>query len=433
MNHAEANSTSHIGLSPVAPTHWTTTSIGQGVRSHANRFALDYRTSAATFVANDPRSTLFPPTPSQPHNSPRPILDIHSHINGVHAIPIYRDVARAFGVTRVVSQVGLVDVPTVKAALGDFVRFIAFPTFRAKDRIHAMTQGFLDDIPAFRAHGAGFAKLWNAPRTREFFPGPEGSSMTQFDGEWRVRHARAAHAQGMGIMVHIADPDTWFASRYSNYEIYGRKIDHYRGLRTLLDLIPVPFIGAHMCGWPEDLDMLDTLLAAHPNLNIDTSATKWVVRALSTHPTSRVVDFFTRWRSRILFGSDLVTIDEHVLPSPPPTPVAPLPDNPTNVERAAHAAAVAAAKHPMADLADSPEAAFDLYASRYHTLRTLFETDYLGQSPIADPDLMMVDPTNFDDMSAPLLKGFALPPDILDDIYCNNAARLFASVGCPLT
>jgi hypothetical protein len=80
----------------------------------------------------------------------------------------------------------------------------------------------------------------------------------------------------------------------------------------------------------------------------------------------------------------------------------------------------------MGDLADSPEAAFDLYASRYAALRAMWETPWTGESPIADPDLKMVEPARHTDMSAPTLRGLALPPDLLDEFYRGAAARLFA-------
>lgn len=389
-------------------------SAGKGLRTRANRFALDYRTEAARFA------------------NPRPIIDCHAHINGPRAMLVYRDVANAFGITRATTQISIIDAPRVRDTLGDFIRFIAFPNFRTQDRRVAMTDAYLADIQAFRDLGAGFVKLWNAPRMRELFPGEGGRDLTELDGDWRLRHARLAESLGMGIMVHVADPDTWFATRYSDIPRFGRKFDHYRGFRALMDQVPVPFIAAHMGGWPEDLTFLDLLLTAHPNLHLDTSATKWVVRGLSMHPAQDVVAFFTKWRTRILFGSDIVTLDDHLAPSPAIPAIEPPPLGADAATLAAHAAKVAAAKHPMADLADSEASAFDLYASRYFALRLMFETNYRGESPIADPDLMMVDPAQFDDMSAPPLNGLALAPDILDDLYYKNAQRIFASVGCPL-
>jgi hypothetical protein len=75
------------------------------------------------------------------------------------------------------------------------------------------------------------------------------------------------------------------------------------------------------------------------------------------------------------------------------------------------------------DLASSPEEAFDLYASRYWALRTMFETGYLGESNIADPDLAMVDPARHDAMSAPTLRGLALPAPALRTLYHDACAQ----------
>lgn len=333
------------------------------------------------------------------------MVDIHAHVAGERACQIFRDVARSFGVARVYSMGPLPQAASIRERLGDFVRFIAFPNFRSPDRLHAFTQGFLDDIRRFHAEfGARMVKLWNAPRLRELIPADLHAEVIEFDSPWRIRAAELAQSLGMMMMVHVADPDTWFATRYADAAKFGRKRDHYRGLEAMLDRFPMPWIAAHMGGYSEDLDFLSGLLDRHANLYLDTSATKWVVREISRHPREKARAFFLRYRSRLLFGSDIVTTDEHLTPPPPPAP--------------------GTTRHPMADLASSPDAAAELYASRYYALRTLLETDYDAPSPIADPDLKMIDPSKFDDMSAPTLRGLALPREVIEDLYANNARRL---------
>ena len=63
---------------------------------------------------------------------------------------------------------------------------------------------------------------------------------------------------------------------------------------------------------PEDLDFLDTLLERYDYLHLDTSATKWMVRTLSAHDQEKIESFFARWKHRILFGSDIVAVGEHL-------------------------------------------------------------------------------------------------------------------------
>jgi hypothetical protein len=297
----------------------------------------------------------------------------------------------------------------VREVLGDFVRFIAFPNFRGADRFAAFTGGFLDDIRRFHGElGSRLIKLWNAPRLRELLSPEQRAEVVEFDSPWRVRAVELAQSLGMGVMVHIADPDTWFATKYADTAKFGEKRRHYDSLERMMDRYPGPWIAAHMGGYAEDLDFLSGLLDRHPSLSIDTSATKWVVREISKHPVEKARAFFVKYRTRILFGSDIVTTEEQLTPPP--------------VEKSA-------TRSPMADLADSPASARDLYASRYYALRLLLETGYLGESPIADPDLKMVDPSRYDEMSAPTLQGLALPRDVVADLYVNNAKRLMDSLG----
>lgn len=361
---------------------------GEKPTNPANRFGVDYSKEAARLPA-----------------PPCPIIDIHAHTNGAQAGKIYSKVADQFGVSRVYTMVRLGDAKMVRETLGDRVRFIAFPDFRA-DRAKAMREGFLADIQSFHDDfGARMIKLWNAPRMHDYFDAESGRDCVGFDSEWRFRHAALADKLGMMIMVHVADPDTWFKTKYSNALKYRLKPDHYRPLRQMIDRFPRPWLLAHMGGSPENLPFLSELLTSHQNVYLDTSATKWIVRELSRHPKDEVVEFFERWRGRIVFGSDIVSVDEHLAPKKEPS------------------------NHPMAELADSPEKAFDLYASRYWALRAMFETDYEGESPIADPDLAMVEPERFGPMDAPRLQGLGLPKDLLKVMFHDAAAAMLAKVG----
>jgi hypothetical protein len=331
------------------------------------------------------------------------IIDIHSHIHGKNAVKIYERVARLFGVRLTYSQTRLSEAPVIRESLRDTVRFVAIPNFSLPDKAVAFGPGYLDLIRQFRDEfGSRMIKLWNAPRTREWFTGPDRDDYVQLDGKWRVAAAELAVSLGMMIKTHTADPDTWFAAKYTDRARYGLKREHYRGLEVMLKRFPVPWIAAHMGGNPEDLAFLDGLLERHANLHLDTSATKWIVRELSRHPRDTLLAFFDKWQDRILFGSDIVSIDDQLQKKTP------------EQQR----------QSPMSDLADSPESAFDLYASRYFALRSMFETRGDRPSPIADPDLKMVEPAKYHDLSSPTLRGFDLPEPILRKIYYENAERV---------
>ncbi len=349
----------------------------------ANRLGMDYRVEAAR---------MGPP--------PAPIVDVHAHVGGVRACAIYAEAARAYGVRLTYSMTQLAHAQPVRDQLGDAIRFIAVPSWGDPDRSRAHRQGYLEVIETFAERfGSRMLKIWSSPRLRDFFPGPAGTDLVEIDSPWRVKVCELGQRLGMMFMVHVADPDTWFATKYQDAAKYRTKREQYEGLERMLDRFTSPWIGAHMGGWPEDLGFLDGMLTRHPNLYLDTSATKWIVRELSKHPREGVAAFMARWQGRILFGSDIVVTDDHLQPAKATT-------------------------SPMSDLADSPESAFELYASRYWTLRTLWETRYDAPSPIADPDLAMVEPAKYNGASAPRLQGMALGNDLLRVLYAGAAEVL---------
>jgi hypothetical protein len=74
--------------------------------------------------------------------------------------------------------------------------------------------------------------------------------------------------------------------------------------------------------------------------------------------------------------------------------------------------------------ASSEDEAYELYASRYWALRTLLESSYEGESPIADPDLHLVDSSRYTPLDAPTLRGCKLDEDTLLSLYHGAAAGL---------
>jgi len=355
--------------------------------SEANRLRLDYRAEAERFEKRG-----------------YPIYDCHTHINGDRAARIYREARDLYGSSFTYSQTSLEHLPAVRGALGDTVRFVAIPDYSSKDRAHAVGPGFIDAITRWHGEGARMVKFWCAPRGRDFGRDAGDPALMTLDSPWRRRQMDHAASLGMMFMAHIADPDTWFRTKYTDTAFYGTKASQYEPLERLAEEYrSVPWLLAHMGGWPEDLDFLDGLLTRHDNLNLDTSATKWMVRELSAHPTPEVVRFFTKWSHRIVFGTDIVTSESHV-------------------------GSAAASGPPMHASVKTAAGAFDLYASRYWALRSMFETDYDGDSPIADPDLALTDPGAHDALSAPRLRGHRLPAPVLRAIYHDTPRALFDPV-----
>ena len=323
----------------------------------ANRLGLDYRAEAGRFTYDGP------------------IIDIHTHIGTVEAARLYFEVADLSGITKAVSMTKLENCRAIKDAFGDRIEFIAVPNYEARDEPGTFTTDWLKRMEQFRERGCRIIKFWAAPRGRDLHP-----DAFHLDSPARRESIKLAYDLGYRIfMTHVGDPDTWFATKYSNAQKYGTKIEHLKQLEDLLDEYQdVTWIGAHMSGYPEDLDYVQGILDRHPNYIIDTSATKWQVRELSKHP-ARFRQLCDNNPGRIVFGTDIVA-------------------NNANLD-------------------------FDLYASRFWALRTLIETAYDGPSPIVDPDLSMVDPS-MDEKSTATLRGAQITGETLKALYHDAAARV---------
>lgn len=319
------------------------TAIG---RSPANRLGIDYRT---------------PP----PRKVDGPILDIHTHIYaGEHARLLF-EAADVYGVGRMFSMTPLRDVEALGSAWGARLEFIAIPDWKRIARTEEFRRQWIADLEAFRGHGARICKLWMAPKMRR------EHGLTA-DHEFLRPVIWEAFELGYDFMIHVGDPSIWWRAGgpYGDTQAFGTKDEQYGQLEWLLDSVaPRTVIAAHMGGSIEELDRLQRLLDRYPNLHLDSSATKWIVREASRRPDA-VRGFILRNVQRVLFGSDLVASEKY--------------------------------------------ATFDHYASRYWAHQMLWETARRGESPIDDPDAEQ----------PPRLHGCDLPAEALRAMYCGNAARL---------
>ena len=355
-------------LFPLDPPHYP---AAEGA-DPANTLGLDYRALAEAL----------------PYHGP--IIDVHSHVGTVKAARQYLEVADLFNVQRTYTMTGLDNARRLHPEFGDRIKFICVPDYLKREVHGTFTTQWLKDIESFREEfGSGVIKFWAAPRARDMAkesPDPDILDAMLLDSPIRKRGMRLAYDLGYRVfMTHVGDPDTWFATTYADADRYGTKLQQYEPLEAALDeYADVTWIGAHLGGYPEDLDWLQGMLDRHPNYVVDTSACKWQIRELSVHP-ARFRVFCEANPGRVLFGSDIV------------------------------------ANENMND-----SIGFDLFASRYWALRTLMETDYDGPSPIVDPDFHKVDPS-VPEASTAHLRGAGLSADRLADVYFEAPRRVLES------
>ena len=180
----------------------------------------------------------------------------------------------------------------------------------------------------------------------------------------------------MAVMTHVGDPDTWYCTKYADCGKFGSRDEHYAMWQRVMErYFDVPWIGAHMGGNPENLPRLQSLLDNFPNLSLDGSATRWMVREISAR-RDEAREFFIKNADRIMWGSDQVSGDDR---------------------------------------------GFDFLASRWWAHRKLWETAYIGPTPIFDPDLP--------EDRQPQLRGLALPDEVLQKLYHDNAIKFLSRIG----
>jgi predicted TIM-barrel fold metal-dependent hydrolase len=312
-----------------------------------------------------------------------PIIDVHAHVMvtrpddpatgpptgagpgaSLDQAATMLEVARDFAIVQTYSMCLPDDIPPLRERFGAALAFNG-PIQKKLDDPDEAAYQLLD---RYLELGVKIIKFWSAPRGRE-----RGLFV---DAPWRIESVKRARAAGVRVfMVHVADPDTWFRTVYADAAKFGTKPEQYVGLERMLAMFPdVTWIGAHMGGGPEHPDHLQALLEKYPNLLFDTSATKWQVREVSPRRAA-IRALICRYPERFLFGTDLVT--RHHLP---------------------------------------PEH----YTSRYWCQRTLWESDWEGPSPIADPDSTGSDGKP----GLPTLHGVKLPQEVLEKVYYQNAAEL---------
>jgi hypothetical protein len=338
----------------------------------------------------EPAASISAPAEPSDHNRigldyrrpmPRPkvngfVVDFHCHLLAARHAAAWFEAADHYGIDCFVTMTPLEEAAALQRDWGDRLRFIAIPNWGHAAAAMSPVQwvdDFLIRLEGFYNLGSRIVKFDAAPSTLA----QRGSRL---DSALYKPLFREIVARKMGVMTHIGDPEIWYRGKYgATPELtarFGTRDDHYQMWEGLLQEYPgVPWVGAHLGGNPEDPVRLQRLLDRFPDLWLDNSATRWMAREVSRRRDS-VREFFVRNRARLLFGTDQVSTDER---------------------------------------------GFDYLSSRFWTHRKLWETAYIGPGPITDPDLP--------EDAQPTLRGLALPDQVLQNLYHDNAVQYLAKVG----
>ena len=303
---------------------------------------------------------------------PRPkvrglVIDAHNHLFALRHAKVWFETAAHYGIDVCVTMAPLEEAMGLQREFGHRLQFIAVPAWG--DTSPQWVDNWLVRLENFYNLGSRIIKFHSAPGTMAI----RGCAL---DDPQMFRIMDEAVSRGMILMSHVGDPDTWYHGKYAaDPAKYGTRDQHYAMWEHCLTRYKDhPWLGAHLGGNPEDLPRLQRLLDNYPNLVLDCSATRWMVREISLRRDA-TREFFIRNQDRLLWGSDQVSGDDR---------------------------------------------GFDFFASRWWAHRKLMETAYIGPTPIYDPDLPLD--------HQPILRGLALPDAVLQKIYHDNTVRLLARV-----
>jgi len=138
---------------------------------------------------------------------------------------------------------------------------------------------------------------------------------------------RKAGELGIPVAIHVADPKAFWApmddknerreelSVHPSWSYVGRDVPSWSELqdasaRVFKAYPKTTFVAVHFGNAAEEVERVDRLLDACPNVWIDLSAR---VGEFGRHPAKRMRAFFIKHQDRILFATDLGVSDEYLM------------------------------------------------------------------------------------------------------------------------
>ena len=233
-----------------------------------------------------------------------PIFDAHTHIGEIDTTEKMIKIEDEFGVT---VQLGIVHSKEgFEAAKERYPeRFVFAKYLSLRDIAHYNVEPVIEDIACAKEEGYSLAKTWFGPRWRDYIEDvPAGF---RIDSPKLEPVFQTLEDNDLPIIIHVADPDTYFKLHYQDTSKYGTKEDNLSQLENVLERHPnVVFQIPHFGAQPEihRLPNLAEWLDRYPNIILDTASSRWMARELSK-AVKKARAFLLKYSNRILFGTDL--------------------------------------------------------------------------------------------------------------------------------
>jgi predicted TIM-barrel fold metal-dependent hydrolase len=302
-----------------------------------------------------------------------PLFDAHSHAADEAALRLMVEIGSKFGVEKSLLILHTAELaPFREMYPGRFVfaRFF-LNTSMGADNFSQVRQ----EVVSLRDQGYSLAKTHFAPFWRDRIP-EGGKPIPPVQDDTYDSFFDLLSDLEIPVVIHISDPDTYYATKYSNSQIYGTKESHISEFEKRLSKNQqLRFQAAHFGAQPEQprLENLGRMFDTYPNLYVDTGSARWMARELGKN-VKKAKAFVTRYSRRILFGTDCVA---------------------RTLER-------------------------DYYEGRFLAERLLWESNVRGVPlPFVDEDTK--------NSGGTFINGLSLPQAVLKRIYWENALALYQS------
>jgi len=250
------------------------------------------------------------------------MIDVHVHIHP-HMAEALVKIMEASGLTRVVNLgiLELLGIPfdegmrAFRRVLGERMAYFPTPDFR--DTSPGFGERMAEELERKVEAGARGLKIFKELGLRH--RDAQGYLIPVDDPRLDPLWAKAGEL-GVPVLIHTADPVAFFQppDEHNKYReelqahpewcFWGPEFPDHDTLLAQRDRVlarhpDTIFIGAHLGGYPEDLDYVDGCLDRCPNFYVDTAAR---LGEIGLHPPERVRAFFLKHQDRVIFGSDLI-------------------------------------------------------------------------------------------------------------------------------
>ncbi len=300
-----------------------------------------------------------------------PIFDAHTHVIDLEALKGLVSVALQYGIEQALVIVHGDSISEYERLFPE--RFIYARYFSGWTLFTEGPQQAIEEVRSLRKRGYGMAKMHFAPFWSDRLSAIE--HVPPIDSPQYDPLFDALAEEDIPILVHIGDPDTYFATRYTDARVYGTKEEHIQEFENRLFRTPKARVqAAHFAAQPgpHRLENLGRMFEKYSNLNVDLSSARWMCRELGRNP-KQSREFIIKYADRILFATDCVASNNR-------------------------------AEDPV------------YYEGRHASLRLMLESDVKKiPLPFLDADTVNAGGT--------FIYGLDLPDSVLEKLYWKNAMR----------